>query len=128
MKILNSIEATELQGDFPAEDLDYLTDMTVPNQSLTVQEIMERFTRGQSLPDITRRVSFDGSDDFDSIDRTQEPDYDLSDATIDLAELKADIDAKRQAKKRAKDAPKSEDKPLDDTKRSGVESDGVPPS
>ena len=55
----------------------------VPNMATPMRDILMNFTRGQSLP-LGHKPSFDGSDDFDDLDPTQDPSFDLADATAML--------------------------------------------
>lgn len=52
----------------------------IPNQSLTVNEVLQRFQAG-TLPDITKTPRFEDNPDFDTINLTESPDWDLADAT-----------------------------------------------
>lgn len=64
---------------------------TVPDQSLSVEDILRRFTTGSLAPaDIERDVKY-GEDvspdeDFDNLDPRYDPDYDLVDAYNDAAQ------------------------------------------
>jgi len=75
--------------ELSCENLDYETVCTVPDESLTIRQILDRFQKG--LP-------VDGGQPFyyetdvnhdaeDIIDPTQRPDYDIVDAHNDLAEI-----------------------------------------
>ena len=63
---------------------------TVPNQTYTIQEIITRFTGG-IMPNVNRQIEFDQEDlsdeNFDAIDPTRRPDYDLVDAIYDIEAL-----------------------------------------
>lgn len=78
MKPQNYIEAMEN----PAKpmDLDFSVDMAVPNQSMSIKEIVQRFTLGQSLS-IGRSVYYDGDPDFDDDTALDSPEFDLSDVS-----------------------------------------------
>lgn len=52
---------------------------TVPNQSLTVDEVLKRFSNG-TLPNIVQPVYHMDVDDFDAYDITENPAFDLTDA------------------------------------------------
>lgn len=52
---------------------------TIPNQSLTVTEVLQRFTNG-TLPNIVQPVFHTDEDDFDNYDITDNPAFDLVDA------------------------------------------------
>lgn len=59
---------------------------TVPNQAFTVTEILQRFSNG-TLPNIVQPVYYDDTDDFDNIDPTQNPAFDIVDAENILKEI-----------------------------------------
>lgn len=73
-------------------------DQTVPNQALSINEIITKFSQGL-LPELKQYDEYDGEDevDFSFIDPTLSPDFDLSDTdNIDeyinyLNELKSDL-------------------------------------
>ena len=69
---------------------------TVPDQSYTISEIINRFTGG-ILPNIQRNVSFDDDPTFDSDDITRRPDFDLVDASEALASLSEKFEAEKAA-------------------------------
>lgn len=69
---------------------------TVPDQSYTIRDIINRFTGG-ILPNIQRNVSFDEDPTFDSDDITRRPDFDLVDATEALASLSEKFEAEKAA-------------------------------
>ena len=67
----------------------YPPSLTIPDQSLTIREIIDRFSRGQDL-NVMHSVYYDGVEgevDFDYIDPTLDPAYDLSDVTADLQRI-----------------------------------------
>ncbi|AXH75184.1 MAG: hypothetical protein [Microviridae sp.] len=84
--------------------------MTVPDQSMSVREIMDRFTRGQRIPDKMLGYYDDDQDslgldgqDWNSLDLSEK--HDLVDAhNQKLGQLKRDYSAqmKRQAESHAK--------------------------
>lgn len=60
-------------------DVNELASETVPNDALSVSDILLRFSRG-TLPNISFPTYYDGEDpDFDEADPTLSPDFDLSD-------------------------------------------------
>lgn len=80
-------------------EINELESETIQGQSLTVTEVLIRFSRG-TLPNIQFPTYFDGEDpDFDADDPTLRPDFDLSDTDniqeyIDYLQSKKDeIDA-----------------------------------
>ena len=59
---------------------------TVPNQAFTVTEVLLRFNNG-TLPNIVQPVFYDDTDDFDNIDPTLNPAFDMVDAENILKEI-----------------------------------------
>ena len=64
IKVKSNIDVQPV--DFEQIDIDYKTDLTVPNQSLSVNDILTNFTRGVGMQSVARSVYYDGIDDFDS--------------------------------------------------------------
>lgn len=60
--------------------------LTLPSQAYTVNELLIRFQNG-TLPNISQNPYYDENATFDSFDKTQAPDYDLADYTIDKLNL-----------------------------------------
>lgn len=87
------------------ERLDYVNSDTIPDQSMSMREILNRFVKGLPLDSVARQVYYDGEDDFDKDDPTLRPDFDLADAS----QIKRDIEQnvvkdinERKAKAKAK--------------------------
>lgn len=87
------------------ENLDYENSDTIPDQSMSMREILNRFVKGLPLDSVSRSTYYDGEDDFDSDDPTLRSDFDLADAS----EMKRNIEnslleefTKRKAKAKAK--------------------------
>lgn len=59
---------------------------TIPNQAFTVKEVLLRFNQG-TLPNIVQPVYYDDTDDFDNIDPTLNPAFDMVDADNILNEI-----------------------------------------
>lgn len=79
--------------------------MTVPDESLTIKEILERFRRGQPLSIHTRDVLYDPESNFDSQDLEEVSRMDITDRSQLAQELrirneqaKADLQAAEAAK------------------------------
>ena len=72
--------------------------MTIPGEALTVRELLLKHTQGVLDP-IQKTPYYSGTEDFDDVDPTTDPAFDLTDAT----EIKQDLDEKIQARK-AKEA------------------------
>ena len=68
---------------------------TIPDQSYSIQEIITRFTGG-IMPTVNNRVFYDDDPDFDSIDPTMRPDYDLVDALADMEALSKQFEARKK--------------------------------
>lgn len=75
-KVINNLQYNykDNQGEINNEPSE-----TVPNQSFTVGEVLLRFSNG-TLPNIVQPVYYDDNDDFDNVDITQDPAFDLVDA------------------------------------------------
>lgn len=85
---------------------------TVPNQTFTIPEIITRFTGG-IMTNVNLNVEFDQEDlreeNFDAIDPTRRPDYDLVDAIYDIENLtERFIERKREAESEAKKSHEKE--------------------
>lgn len=79
----------------------WLPSVTVPDQSLTVREIFERFTRGQGVQG-AKSVYYDETEE---VDETLAPDFDLSDVTRisqEIADNQRNIRAQAKAEADAK--------------------------
>lgn len=95
---------------YPGEDIDYETDLTPQGQGMSMQEMLHRFTRGESLP-VGRKVYYDGKQPTEEdIDPTLRPDYDLVDASNDYRHAKQSINEKYRLEqlKKAQEAEKKE--------------------
>ena len=84
---------------------------TVPNQTFTIQEIITRFTGG-IMPNVNRHIEFDQEDlreeNFDAIDLTRRPDYDLVDAIYDIENLtERFLERKREAETEVNKSPET---------------------
>lgn len=65
--------------DHPGE-LNLEDSLTIPDQSYNIADIVQRFTMGQPLNISQRTPFYLGSEDFNDIDPTAAPDFDLVDA------------------------------------------------
>ena len=83
-KVINYLEYNHKEN--PGE-INTLESVTVPNQAFTVKEVLLRFNNG-TLPNIVQPVYYDDTDDYDNIDPTQNPAFDLVDAENILNEIK----------------------------------------
>ena len=54
IKVKSNIDVQPV--DFEQIDIDYKTDLTVPNQSLSVNDILTNFTRGIGMQSVARSV------------------------------------------------------------------------
>lgn len=68
---------------------------TIPDQSYTIEEIITRFTGG-IVPTANNMLFYDDDPDFDSIDPTMRPDYDLVDALADMEALSKQFEARKK--------------------------------
>nr|QJB21679.1 MAG: hypothetical protein [Microvirus sp.] len=115
--VINQFSAIKRNPTLKGE-VNNLPSMTVSNQSLSVRDIIERFTVGALLPQHHRPSYYDGLDDFDADDDTLRPDFDLSDVTMQSEEIKAALEAERIRKKEERSNSKqSEESDEPDEKR-----------
>lgn len=63
---------------------------TVPDQSFTIRQLFDRYSMGM-LPNIGRDPIYDDEENFDNYDRTNDPDFDLADATERLQQLSENL-------------------------------------
>lgn len=80
---------------------------TVPNQSMTIKEIMLKSINGQP-PLVSKNVFYDGEEDFDAVNPTTAPDFDLSDYTI----LNEENQFRQEQRKNKNVFSKSEQQPV----------------
>lgn len=83
-------------GSDPGE-INNLPSMTVPDQSYTVRDLLERFTTGV-LPVSSRTPVYSDNPDFDNYDEIENPDFDLSDYHSGMLELEASLSRRKHAK------------------------------
>ena len=57
--------------------------LTVPDQSYTIQELLDRHIAG-TMPPVSQDVFYEDDPNFDEIDPKHTPDYDLSDYSRDM--------------------------------------------
>lgn len=94
--------------ELSTEKLDYITRNTVPDESLTVRQILDKFANG--VPIEGQRFHYETDEEYDeneTLNPTERPDYDIVDAFNDDLCFKARKEALRE-KKRAKPAKKAE--------------------
>ena len=103
-KVINYLEYNhkENQGE-----INTLKSETVPNQAFTVREVLLRFNNG-TLPNIVQPVYYDDTDDFDNIDPTQNPAFDMVDAENILKEINNNQKEREQNKKQNSPETKSQ--------------------
>jgi len=100
IQIVKPKNSYEFDVDFPTgETFKGLVSLTVPDQSLTVREILVRFANHQPV-DGDRSYYYDGYDSFDDADPTASPDFDLADATHLAQQVVQEAD-RRKAKAKA---------------------------
>lgn len=112
VKVKSNIDVTSV--DFEQIDIDYKTDLTVPNQSLSVNDILTNFTRGVGMQSVARSVYYDDFDDFDSDDDTLRPDFDLSDVSNASVEIQNALQAESERKARKKIKEEETDDEIED--------------
>lgn len=69
--------------------------MTIPDLTLTIKDLYNRYRLGTLPPEFVRAVLYDESDDFDSIVSEQLENFDLVDADRELAKLRQKFDMMR---------------------------------
>lgn len=89
--------------------------MTVPDQSLTIPQILDMFTRGVDIENIYKNGVGYEDPDFDDLDPTQDPAFDLVQAKQMLEETKAKIKHRQTTIDEAIEAKKREDGSSDPT-------------
>jgi len=95
--------------------------LTVPDMAMSMAEIMQRFMRGQELP-IGSNMYFDsdnGEVDFDSVDPTRDPAFDLADYTMLNEEIKRKKSEAESEQKRLR-ASLKETQPSAESEAKGV--------
>lgn len=112
IKVKSNIDVQS--SDFEQIDIDYETDLTVPNQSLSVNDILTNFTRGVGMQSVARSVYYDGIDDFDADDDTLRPDFDLSDVSNASEEINNALKAESERKARKKIKEEETDDEMED--------------
>lgn len=63
-----------------------LPSMTVPDQSMSIKDMIARFASGQSL-NVGREVYYEENPDFENVDITLDPNFDLADVTEEQEKL-----------------------------------------
>ncbi|MBA7539826.1 hypothetical protein ES705_32111 [subsurface metagenome] len=81
--------------------------VTVPGQSYSVAELLNRHIAG-NMPDVKRQEYYDPEASFDNMDPTENPDFDLSDATVLADEIKIKIEEQKEKKKEKDEKDKKE--------------------
>lgn len=69
-------------GEFNTED-----SQTIPGQTYTVSEVLFRFSNG-TLPNIVKTPHYEDNPDFDNVDITQNPAFDMVDAENFVQKIK----------------------------------------
>ncbi|AXH76041.1 MAG: hypothetical protein [Microviridae sp.] len=78
--------------------------MTVPGQGYSLKDILEKFTNGMAL-DVQHLGQYAENPDFDNIDPTLSPDFDLSDMSEIQSEQQARAEQHRNKPKPGSTAP-----------------------
>jgi len=89
--------------------------MTVPDQSLTIPQILDMYTRGISMDQLLKPSTGFDDPDFDDLDPTQDPAFDIIEAKQMLEETRAKIaDAQKPRQKTIDEA-------IDEAKKTDTE-------
>ena len=86
---------------------------TVPGQAYTVTEVVLRFNNG-TLPNIVQPVYYDDNEDFDNIDPTLNPAFDIVDAENILNDIKNNLE---REKNKIQNSPEIKSKIEEDKER-----------
>lgn len=97
----------DLHKNSPGENIDYKTDLCVPDQSLSLDEIILRFASGQ--PVNGGRPSYYGGETLDTFDPTQHPGNDVIDIQNEYDQVTTRI-KQTKANKQAAEAKKAAEK------------------
>lgn len=74
---------------------------TVPDMSMSIEEIYRRSRTGTLPAEFVRQVLYDDDDDFDSVVSEYLPGYDLVDAQNEMIKLRQKFEAMRAAQRAA---------------------------
>lgn len=84
-----------------------LPSMTVPDESLTVRQLFDRFSKNLPLGVSGYTPIYDGDDpDFDDYDVTRNGDFDMVDAMEERASIRASYEAKQAQQRKQLDEAK----------------------
>lgn len=75
-------------------------DMTVPNQTMSLRQIVDRFRAGQQIP-IGKNIYYDGNPTFDDFNPIEDREFDLVDYSEKLEEIKQRRKTEQNAKQKA---------------------------
>ena len=103
-KVINYLEYNHNEN---LGEINTMESETIPNQSFTVKEVLLRFNNG-TLPNIVQPVYYDDTEDFDNIDPTLDPAFDLVDAENILTEI--NNNQKEREKNKSQNSPEIESK------------------
>lgn len=104
-RVINYLEYNHLKhpGEINTQESE-----TVPNQAFTVKEVLLRFNNG-TLPNIVQPVYYDDTDDYDNINPTENPAFDLVDAENILKSINNNK-KEREELKTKQNSPNQKDK------------------
>lgn len=88
-------------------EISLLPSKTVPNEALSIAEILQRFTQGYEAP--RKQSYYSNTEDFEDIDPTRSPDFDLADAHEEMTALNARIRRAQTEKPKPKEAAETEE-------------------
>lgn len=118
-------QLTYKTSDKSCEKLDFTTRITVPDDALSIRDILKRFQNG--IPVESQQVYFETDDSYDEddvIDPTQDPSYDMVDAFEHAEALAEKVKRKRISKKSETSEKEPKGDPIDGDERSEAEQDG----
>lgn len=90
-------------------EINYEPSKTVPNESLSIREILQHYVRGVPLPVPGRNPYYSNTEDPEDFDETMDPAFDLADATTQKRLLDETIaDRKQQSEQKKQEKQKLE--------------------
>lgn len=92
------------------DEINLLPSETVPGESMTMQQIFERYAKGQDLSDLEMKTSSYVNADLDSPDLEKLNRMELADRTMYIEELKHDINNRKAAIEAAEQKVKDDQK------------------
>lgn len=95
-----------LEYDWKQQKVETITKptRTVPDEATSIREILMRYSQGYEY--VRKNSIYDNPEDFDEVDPTRLPDFDLSDAHTQLTEIADRVRTAERKPKPKADEPK----------------------